>query len=124
MKVEPECAACILSRGAAEVKEATTNPALRYRAMCDLLRLLMKEFRPTAVAAELGVSYRSVIAKAKQLGVEYIPKPAPAKVAKGPTKLELVAEIAEASGMAESKLVGLEKAPKAVLEALVARFGE
>ena len=76
------------------------------------------------VAAELGVSYRSVIAKAKQLGVEYIPKPAPAKVAKGPTKLELVAEIAEASGMAESKLVGLEKAPKAVLEALVARFGE
>lgn len=54
MKVEPECAACILSRGAAEVKEATTNPALRYRAICDLLRLLAKEFRPTAVAADLG----------------------------------------------------------------------
>ena len=54
MKVEPECAACIFSRGAAEVKEATTNPALRYRAICELLRLLTKEFRPTAVAADLG----------------------------------------------------------------------
>ena len=61
MKVEPECAACILSRGAAEVKEATTNPALRYRAMCDLLRLLTKEFRPTAVAADLGTQRDRVI---------------------------------------------------------------
>jgi uncharacterized protein with ATP-grasp and redox domains len=61
LKVEPECAACILSRGAAEVKEATTNPALRYRAMCDLLRLLVKEFRPTAVAADLGTKRDRVI---------------------------------------------------------------
>jgi damage-control phosphatase, subfamily I len=61
LKVEPECAACILSRGAAEVKEATTNPALRYRAMCDLLRLLVKEFRPTAVAADLGTERDRVI---------------------------------------------------------------
>jgi uncharacterized protein with ATP-grasp and redox domains len=61
LKVEPECAACILSRGAAEIKEATTNPALRYRAMCDLLRLLVKEFRPTAVAADLGTKRDRVI---------------------------------------------------------------
>lgn len=54
MKVEDQCAACIISRGAAEVKEATTNPALRFRAMCELLRLLTKEFRPTAVPADLG----------------------------------------------------------------------
>jgi uncharacterized protein with ATP-grasp and redox domains len=54
MKVEAECAACILSRGAAEATEATTNPALRFRAMTDLLRLLTKEFRPTAVPADLG----------------------------------------------------------------------
>jgi uncharacterized protein with ATP-grasp and redox domains len=61
LKVEPECAACILSRGVAEVKEATTNPALRYRATCDLLRLLSKEFRPTAVAADLGTQRDRVI---------------------------------------------------------------
>lgn len=54
MKVEAECSACILSRGAAEVTEATTNPALRFRAMTDLLRLLSKEFRPSAVPADLG----------------------------------------------------------------------
>lgn len=54
MKVEDQCAACIISRGAAEAKEATTNPALRFRAMCELLRLLTKEFRPTAVPADLG----------------------------------------------------------------------
>jgi uncharacterized protein with ATP-grasp and redox domains len=54
LKVEPECVACIVSRGAAEAKEATTNPALRFRAMSDLLKLLQKEFRPTAVPADLG----------------------------------------------------------------------
>ncbi len=61
MKVEAECAACIISRGAAEVKEATTNPALRFRAMSDLLRMLTKEFRPTAVPADLGTKRDMVI---------------------------------------------------------------
>ncbi len=54
MKVEPECAACIFSRGVAETVEATSNPALRFRAINELLRLLNKEFRPTAVPADLG----------------------------------------------------------------------
>ncbi|MDH7564068.1 MAG: ARMT1-like domain-containing protein [Candidatus Bathyarchaeota archaeon] len=54
MKVEPECCACILSRGVAETMEATTNLAFRFRAMTDLLRLLSREFRPTAVPADLG----------------------------------------------------------------------
>ena len=61
MKVQAECVACIVSRGAAEAKEATTNPALRFRAMSDLMRLLTKEFRPTAVPAELGTKRDRVI---------------------------------------------------------------
>jgi uncharacterized protein with ATP-grasp and redox domains len=61
LKVEAECLACILSRGVAEVYEATTNPALRFRAMSDLLRLLTKEFRPSAVPAELGTKRDRVI---------------------------------------------------------------
>ena len=61
LKVEFECVACIISRGAAEVKEATTNPALQFRAMSDLLRLLNKEFRPTAVPANLGTKRDAVI---------------------------------------------------------------
>jgi uncharacterized protein with ATP-grasp and redox domains len=54
LKVEAECVACILSRAAAESIEATANPALRFRVMTELLRLLSKEFRPTAVPADLG----------------------------------------------------------------------
>ena len=54
MKVEPECAACIINRAVSESIEATTNPALRFRVMNELLRLLSKEFRPTAVPADLG----------------------------------------------------------------------
>ena len=54
MKVEAECAACIVHRGCAEAIEATTNPALRFRAMAELLRLLSREFKPTAVPARLG----------------------------------------------------------------------
>ncbi|MEM3090851.1 MAG: ARMT1-like domain-containing protein [Candidatus Bathyarchaeia archaeon] len=61
MKVEAECAACIINRGAAEIKEATTNPALRFRAMMELLYMLSKEFKPSAVPADLGTKRDRVI---------------------------------------------------------------
>jgi hypothetical protein len=61
LKVEPECAACILSRAAAEAAEATTNLALRFRAMQEVLRLLYKEYRPTAVPADLGTKRDRII---------------------------------------------------------------
>jgi uncharacterized protein with ATP-grasp and redox domains len=61
LKVEPECAACILSRAAAEATEATTNAALRFRAMQEVLRLLYKEFRPAAVPADLGTKRDRII---------------------------------------------------------------
>src|SRR4030042_5694647 len=61
LKVEAECAACLMNRAAGEVKEATTNPAVRFRAMCYLLRMLTKEFRPTAVPADLGTKRDRVI---------------------------------------------------------------
>jgi len=54
MKVEAECAACIVNRAAAEIKLATTNPALRFRAIMELLHMLSKEFKPSAVPADLG----------------------------------------------------------------------
>ena len=48
-----------------------------------------------ALSGELGVSYRSVIAKAKSLGVEYVAKAPAAKKAKSdePTKAETLAAI-------------------------------
>ena len=54
MKVEAECAGCIVGRAVLQVTEATTNPAIRFRTMVELLRMLSKEFKPTAVPAELG----------------------------------------------------------------------
>ncbi|MDI6691356.1 MAG: ARMT1-like domain-containing protein, partial [Candidatus Bathyarchaeota archaeon] len=61
MKVEAECAACIISRAAAEAMEATTNPALRFRAMAEVIRFLNKEFKPTAVPADLGTKRDRII---------------------------------------------------------------
>ena len=54
MKVITECARCIVSRATFELLEATHNPALRFRAMTEIFRLLSKEFKPTAAPAVLG----------------------------------------------------------------------
>jgi uncharacterized protein with ATP-grasp and redox domains len=61
MKVEPECAGCLLSRGTAEVYMATNNPALRYRAISEIIKLLNKEFNPNANAAILGTRRDKII---------------------------------------------------------------
>ena len=61
MKVEPECAGCLLARGTAEAYMATTNPALRYRAVSEIVKLLNKEFKSTSNAAELGTKRDKII---------------------------------------------------------------
>lgn len=61
MKVEAECASCLLARAMAETYEATTNPALRFRAMAEIIKLLNREFRPTAVPADLGTKRDRII---------------------------------------------------------------
>jgi len=54
VKVEAECASCLLARATAETYAATTNPALRFRAMKEVIKLLNREFRPTVVPADIG----------------------------------------------------------------------
>jgi hypothetical protein len=61
MKVEAECASCLLARGCAETYMATTNPALRFRCMSELVKLVSREFRSTANAAELGTKRDKII---------------------------------------------------------------
>ena len=73
-----------------------------------------------AVGMEIKRSYRSVIAKAKSLGVEYVSKPAPAKKAKAETKAEIVADISTLIGGVS--LAGLEKAPATALNMLRSRI--
>jgi uncharacterized protein with ATP-grasp and redox domains len=54
LKVEAECASCLLSRAKAEVYIGTTNPALRFRTMKEIIKLLNREFKPTSTPADLG----------------------------------------------------------------------
>lgn len=52
-----------------------------------------------ALAGEFGVSYRSVIAKASQLGIDYTKKAPAAKREKGVTKLDAVNKLREYYGI-------------------------
>ena len=54
MKVEPECESCLLSRAQIQVYQATTNPALRFRCLAEIVKLLNREFKSTSVAADIG----------------------------------------------------------------------
>lgn len=72
-----------------------------------------------ALAAQIGKSYRSVIAKAKSLGVDYEGKPKAAKRVAGQTKPQIVSAIAARVNLPAEKLEGLEKAPALVLGALL-----
>lgn len=63
MKVEPECASCLLYRGYLEIRESTTDPNVQFEAMSALNRLLARGFRPTAVAAHLGTERDKTIKK-------------------------------------------------------------
>jgi damage-control phosphatase, subfamily I len=71
LKVEAECAACLLSRAMAETYMATTNPALRFRAMAEIVKLLNREFRPTAVPADLGTKRDRLIKQLTSNGDPY-----------------------------------------------------
>lgn len=51
------------------------------------------------LAADFGVSHRSVISKAKHLGLEYVKASPKAKVAKGITKAELTDAIRQSVGL-------------------------
>ena len=54
MRVEVECASCILHRGYLEIEKATNDSSVQFEAMSALTKFLAKEFKPTAVPAHLG----------------------------------------------------------------------
>ena len=63
MKVEAECAACLLARATAETYYATTNPALRFRSIKEVIKLINRDFRPTTVPADIGTKRDRLIKK-------------------------------------------------------------
>lgn len=70
-----------------------------------------------ALGLELNRGYRSIIAKAKREGFEYISKPAPAKKKAAPSKADMVAAICAA--VDTDSLEGLEKATGSALNKLL-----
>jgi damage-control phosphatase, subfamily I len=54
LKVEAECASCLVARATAETYLATTNPALRFRTIKEIVKLVNREFGPTTVPAAIG----------------------------------------------------------------------
>ena len=63
MKVELECAECIIHRGRAEIIEATKDQAVRFEAMCALFEFLKNEFNPCAVPAYIGTERDRIVRK-------------------------------------------------------------
>jgi len=63
LKVEPECASCLFSRAQIQTYQATTNPALRFRCLAEVVKLLSREFKPTSVAADIGTKRDRLIRK-------------------------------------------------------------
>ena len=70
-----------------------------------------------------GKTYRSIIAKAKKEGFEYISKPSPAKKKAAPLKIDLIIAIADALDVTVLDLVGLEKATGQGLNNLLKSIG-
>ena len=69
---------------------------------------------------QLDRGVRSIIAKCKREGIEYISKPAPAKKKAAPSKADLVAAICEAINI--DALNGLEKATGQALAKLLGKL--
>jgi uncharacterized protein with ATP-grasp and redox domains len=61
LKVEAECESCLLARATTQTYQATTNPALRFRCLAEVVKLLNREFKPTSVAADLGTKRDRII---------------------------------------------------------------
>ncbi len=61
MKVEAECAACVLQRGLLEIEKATSDVYMQFKTMSALVTLLTNEFQPTAIAAHLGTKRDRIV---------------------------------------------------------------
>jgi uncharacterized protein with ATP-grasp and redox domains len=61
LKVGIECAECIIHRGLAEIKEATKDSNLRFKAVRALFAFLAEEFKLDAVPAYLGTERDRIV---------------------------------------------------------------
>jgi uncharacterized protein with ATP-grasp and redox domains len=53
----------MISRGQLQIYQATTNPALRFRCMAEVVKLINRDFKPSTVAADIGTKRDRLIRK-------------------------------------------------------------
>ena len=61
LKVDVECAPCLLRRGCMEILEATDNKILQFEAISALMSLLNREFHSNAVSAVLATERDRIV---------------------------------------------------------------
>lgn len=71
LKVEVECASCILHRGYLQIIGATKDPSVQFKAMSALTDLLAKEFNPSATPAILGTKRDRIVKKIASVSDPY-----------------------------------------------------
>jgi uncharacterized protein with ATP-grasp and redox domains len=117
LKVEAECASCLLSRATAETYYATTNPALRFRAIKEVTKLLNREFRPSTVPADIGT-------KRDRLIKELTGNEDPYKISKKMSNEKAVKLLPYARKLVEKGYTQQERFKKACLCAIVGNILE
>tara|TARA_R110000765_G_C18639584_1_gene574056 strand:- start:123 stop:434 length:312 start_codon:yes stop_codon:yes gene_type:complete len=89
------------------------------QAMSDRAPLNAAICQELAIQFGLGITSRSVIAKAKSAGIDYEVKAKPARKKAAVSKLDIVKAIAKAVDADDGSLDGLLKAPASALSALL-----
>ena len=105
------------------VKNMTTTTTVNYTPeMVEILKANapLDFAKAEMLAVQLGKNVRSIIAKAKREGVDYISKPAPAKKKAAASKSYLVAAICK--GLNMDSCEGLDKATGSALATLLANI--
>ena len=98
-------------------KDAVPNYSKEQeKAIIDASPLCLETAKALGESFDPPKSYRSIIAKAKSLGCEYISKPPPSKKVAKVTKAELVEQISLAL---DRDCIGLEKSPVTALVAVI-----
>ena len=105
-------------------EEKIMSKSVYTQAMCEKMasvQPLNAEICST-LATEFGLTQRSVIAKAKSLGLDYAVKKAPARKKSAPTKMDIVRAIEKGLDADQGSLDGLVKATAQSLDALLSNI--
>lgn len=105
-------------------EEKIMSKSVYTQAMCEKMATVqpLNAEVCSTLAQEFGLTQRSVIAKAKSLGLDYVVKAKPAKKKTAPTKMDIVRAIEKGLDADQGSLDGLVKATAQSLDALLSNI--